>query len=580
MAILHLFSHLKRRLPSRFAGSNLSRQRGSLGLDGLPKNLLQLLPKRVYTVLAAPSAARDALLMHTLKQGLEHPVILISPRSSAVLEDKLAHSGIALADERVKKHLALFALDGGLRHTSPRNPGGILRELAHYRLDKGGLLLLEGLEQLADWSDLEAVRKLVRAAHDWADRQEGRVLWLIEPDAAGQRMVALHRLQQQLGGIAHLNSERGEPYWQVDCWQGEEGTRLAERFPLRFTSHGRLTLAKAGSVPLLLAPDEERVLALAGVSAGEPWVPQAWELFDDLAALTAASDGAEAATVLLDYRRTEELEPLLRAVHLLRRQCGGKLKIVVREVGQSLRYQTELLLLSVGANKVVGRAVGYSRFLSLVQAVQGQLYSRLLPDDFEQAVQRVLGSEQGGYLPAAAFIRSARTSIARARAAGIACCLVKLPLWPQVAHWDALQQCRLNRPGDVYSADEEALYLFLFACRVPDVPQVLERVFAGNREALFEGELRLFDEAPMLEFLVEFERRVFDRPPVDYSAQLAELEPAQPEVPEVPEPGGQAVVETPLALPLVPEPGHAAENKPRQVTFFRLPLRQPDAEEV
>jgi cellulose biosynthesis protein BcsE len=576
MAFLHLLSHLKRRLPTRFAGAAALYQRDTLGLDGLPKSLLQLVPKRVYTVLAAPSTARDALLMHTLKQGLEHPAILVSPRSATLLGETLAHYGIALSDERVKKHLALFALDIG-QHAAPANPGGILRELAHYKLGKGGLLLLEGVEPLLDWGELNALKKWIRAAHDWAERQGGRVLWLIEPDAAGQRMAALHRVQQQLGGIAQLVDQHGEPQWQVACWHGNDNSHMAERYPLRFNAHGRLALAKAGGGALMLAPDEGRVLATTGVTAGEPWVPESWQLYDGFDAVQEACTGAEAATVLLDYRRSEDLELLLRTVHQLRRQCGGKLKIVVREVGMSLRYQTELLLLSVGANKVVGRAVGYSRFLSLVQAVQGQLYTRLLPDDFEQAVRGVLDSEQSGYLPAAAFIACARASLERARSAGIACCLVRLPLQPQTAHWDALQQCRLARPGDVFSADEQALYLFLFACRVPDVPLVLERVFAGNRDALFEGELRLFDEAPMLAFLDEFERRVRDRAPIDYSAQLAELEQVQP---------AGAMLSLPEAdeapLPVLPrqESRQAPESRPRQVTPFRMPLRQRATEEV
>jgi hypothetical protein len=154
---------------------------------------------------------------------------------------------------------------------------------------------------------------------------------------------------------------------------------------------------------------------------------------------------------------------------------------------------------------------------------------------------------------------------------------VRLPLQPQTAHWDALQQCRLARPGDVFSADEQALYLFLFACRVPDVPLVLERVFAGNRDALFEGELRLFDEAPMLAFLDEFERRVRDRAPIDYSAQLAELEQVQP---------AGAMLSLPEAdeapLPVLPrqESRQAPESRPRQVTPFRMPLRQRATEEV
>lgn len=65
---------------------------------------------------------------------------------------------------------------------------------------------------------------------------------------------------------------------------------------------------------------------------------------------------------------------------------------------------------------------------------------------------------------------------------------MQLPVLPQVPHLDALRTCRALRDGDLVSADRDSLYVFLFACREPDVDAALQRLFSAPLEHFFSSQ--------------------------------------------------------------------------------------------
>lgn len=551
----------------------------TLGVVGLPPELAACLSKNVYTLFSPPSAALKALLMYTIKNGLDKPLIWVSSRSGEDMRDAMLQFGIALEAENTKKNLTLFSLDLQRKEHAQHDIGRMLIELDRYRLaTSGGLLILEGAEHLLDWDSPAALRKEIRWLSDWAEDQVGRVLWVIDPDPdteGDMRSIAIHRMQQYLAGIVQLVTGRGELVWKMDLWKTPEGVRLGESYPLRFTHQGQLALLtpEAGET-LLLALDEERVVALSGVVADERWVPEHWEIVGSLEEMLAACDKAVAATVLLDCRSVDNIEPMLRAVYQLRKSCGNKLKILVREIGQPLRYQHESLLLNVGANQVIGRDVNFSRFLSLVSGVQGQQLSRIMPPDFETAITSCLNEGESGYLTVEQFVASVKDSMSRSRLTGIVCALIKLRLWAQVSHIEALNSCSLVRAGDVCTADETSVYLFLFACQVPDIPAVLERVFSVPLDSFFEGEVRLIDETSIETFINDFEKRVADTPQADYSGVvLSSQRPAPQGRTQKRSAAKEASDGSQVAVAEAEQPSFTPESKPRQVTPYSLPMK-------
>lgn len=554
----------------------------TLALDGIPLELAVCLPRHVYAVVAPPSAALRALLLYSLMDGLDRPAVWISAHAGADMLELAIRYGLDLNEERCKKNLTLFSLDLLRSEGAEQDLAHLVLELERYRLPRGGLLVLEGCDSLCDWNDPGALRQAIHWLHDWALRQAGRVLWVIDPSGGDERSMAIHHLQQQFGGIAQLVAESGELAWKMDLWKTSDGIRLGEIYPLRFNQQGRLTLLSRQEGGLFIAEDETRVLALRGVVINEPWHPEHWELFSERAPLLAACEGAVAATVLFDCRFQRDIEPLLHAIYQLRQRCGNKLKILVREVGLVMRYQYESLLLSLGANQVVGRDANFSRFLAAVHAVQGQVLTRVLPGDFNTALARTLRASQSGYLPPVQFAAAMRDALEGAKMVNITSVLLKLPMWPHVSHLDALGQCRLSRAGDICTADENVIYLFLYACQVPDIHGVLRRVFSEPLDELFVGQLQLTDEASIYAFLEAFERVIADRVLVDHSCALAELAQnracAEAAVASAVKPasvsssaplpvpaGGLAVLEE-ILLP------HISHN-PREVTPCALPLR-------
>ena len=65
--------------------------------------------------------------------------------------------------------------------------------------------------------------------------------------------------------------------------------------------------------------------------------------------------------------------------------------------------------------------------------------------------------------------------------------LVRLPILSRVAQMDALQACLARRFGDIFTADHNSVYLFLFACREPDVSATLDRLFSVPVTELFSS---------------------------------------------------------------------------------------------
>jgi len=112
----------------------------------------------------------------------------------------------------------------------------------------------------------------------------------------------------------------------------------------------------------------------------------------------------------------------------------------------------------------------------------------------------------------------------RTEAMGMAHCIVQLPLLPAVAHLDALAACHIGRDGDLLTADEQAVWLFLFACRAPDVEGVLKRLFVMPPAALF-NQMRVRPESdPMRRALDRLRRHAVDAV-TDYSDALLALQP-------------------------------------------------------
>ncbi|VBB10922.1 cellulose biosynthesis protein BcsE [Burkholderia stabilis] len=490
-----------------------------LAIDGLPDAWTQLEAGGLYAIYAAGGTpACDTLVWESVRQARTRDVTVVLARDAARIAEQMQARGFAGGAQPAgwPRNLNVLAMpttaepagdDGapGAVGNAPRRaaPGpfarltGGLRAMKRYGFRARSLYFVEGAQRWFSWDDPVALAEEAHALADWCRTRRIALVLLLDPEAARAGADALtddpplvrdaNRTPRSgfhgiCSGVAQLQRTHGELLWIVDFWRAGDTLTAGEVRPLRFAPGGRLSASVDGGATepanrMKLASDEDRVVVSRAVLDGTNRVPGDWEIVDDNAAVVAACAHAQAATAVLAFRSHAQLEALCADVHALRRQCGGALKIAIVERGEVLRQQFEMLVLSVGANRVVARDLPVSRMQAAVHALRGQLYARPVAPDYRAALAAALGDSVLGYLPVGAFCLRIRAVLDRGAVLALPHTLAKITLLPGVSHVDALRHCRPRRAGDVVTADAGHLYVFLFACEPVDADDALGRIF-------------------------------------------------------------------------------------------------------
>ncbi|WP_434109372.1 cellulose biosynthesis protein BcsE [Paraburkholderia caffeinilytica] len=505
----------------RRAGSDSgARPVGQLAIDALPGEWAALEAGKLYAIYAAArTPGADALLWESAREARARDVTVVLARTRAQVATRLRELGFSAHAPATgwPRNLSVLAMpraarapDGSADAAVHEVPSvalagvfGGLRALKRFGFRPRSLYFVEGAERWFNWENPAALAREGRMLANWcAVRNITLVLLLGSQSDADADMDAdadslfietafdgaaaqqgRNEFHAACAGVARMERTHGELLWHVDFWRSDRTLVTGDVRALRFTDSGRLSVAS--DVPgngaggdRLLARDEQRVVVSRAVVRGhEAWVPPHWEVLADQPAVLAACAGAQAATVVLDYAGSAQLDALCAAIHALRRQAGRALKIVIAERGEVLRHQYELLVLTLGANLVLGRDLPFSRMQSLLQSLQGQLHTRPIAADYRTALSAALSEDVLGYLPAGVFCERVRAVLERGAMLQLPHVLVKLTLLPQCAHIEALKSCAPRRAGDVFTADAAHLYVFLFACRLADADAALARIF-------------------------------------------------------------------------------------------------------
>ncbi|MGN6316360.1 cellulose biosynthesis protein BcsE [Trinickia sp.] len=572
------FGALVREAVAAHAGSG-----SRLAIDALPDEVAQLAPGHFYAIYAKPrTAACDALIWASAKAANTRHVTIVLSRTRAQAAAQMRALGfrpgvpaqgwprnlnvLAMPDESGEplgdgqpSDVVAAPMQSGSRIAFAHLFGG-LRALKRFGFRSNALYFIEGAERWLSWGDADALAREGRLLANWCEARRIALVLLLDPSKIGGTperdetvdAFMTDELAQRAGhlefhgacaGMARMGRTHGELLWHVDFWRTGRALATGETRALRFTDDGRLSVAPEivdvqAQAALRLARDESRVVATRSVVARESWVPPEWDIVEDQQAAVAACVGAQAATVLLDYRDRSTLEALCAAVHTLRRECGRALKIVVVERREALRHQYELLLLSLGANLIIGRELPFSRVQSLLRSLQGQLDTRPVALDYQAALAAALTDDVRGYLPVPAFCERIEAVLARGAVLDLPHVLAKIALLPNVSHAEALKQCAPRRAGDVVTADAAHLYVFLFACRLPDADVALAHIFTtaveqlSDRvvylaEASIEREVKALEDTNRRSPIADFSD-LFPAPPVGEPRRPA-VEPSLPD---------------------------------------------------
>ncbi len=507
--------------------------RAMLAIEGLAPALATLAPGRAHVVYARPSPARDALFWQTAASALRGPACVLSTRDADGIANALREHGL---DIEVNRAMHARANLCALRAQTGRSGIDALIEALDALVEqcgaRGTTFLLEGAEAFFSWHDATTLAlEGVRVSEWCAGERCALLLVMAPPEAAeGQPLPDLHGFHGRFAGAVQLSQQQGQYTWEVAFWRDNQAVVAGEVLRLRFApNEHRLmvasdtysdTIEEAG----MLAPDEQRVIASRDAVLRERFIPEDWRVVDSNEAAVATASKSVAATVILHYAGTRDLEMLAGQVHRLRRSAGRALKIVIREDREAMRQHYELLMLNLGANAVIAQRTPFARMQAMIDGLQGQVFSRPILADYHNALSAVLTTTASGYVPASTFIALARDAVERSRMIRLPHVLLQLPLLPEVAHVDALRACHMSRAGDLCTAGSDSLYAFFFACRMDDVDAVCQRVFKRPMADLFQGDLRSGDNESIAAELARLETEIAEYPPPDYSTWL----PAQP----------------------------------------------------
>ncbi|MCX7195820.1 MAG: cellulose biosynthesis protein BcsE [Proteobacteria bacterium] len=522
-----LASSITRLLRKDSTLTKVSVNQARLGVLGLPADVGLCGTGLVSVLLVRDEALgqRCALLSARNFRQAGPLAMLASGESGQKFMDQFARS-LDSTDERSREALVFFRITDDCAETMGRlGANRFFDEIdACGVTEKYAVLVQEG-QAIFDWKIHDRLIKQWQAWKEWAASHHAPILLIIKDINGANGLLSLLRILPELvPNLAVLDADCGGGLLTIERWLGQ-GNSVHRQFGLKLSAEDKFLYSDGSEMDaegqvILHAPDQGRVIATAATVAGVKGVPAEWVVVNDLSDMETACHNAVAATILLHADGDQDFEALSRLVHRMRLSYPRSLKIVVRETNDKLRYNNELMLLRLGANLMVYKEIPFSRLLQIIDDTSAQIFSRPVESDYLLAAQAAEPNRVAGYLSPSIFCTEVAEMLKRSERIHLSHSLVRLPILSRVAQLNALQVCQARRFGDIFTADQNSVYLFLFACREPDVSSTLDRLFSMPVTELFSS--HIIEPTPELiwETLGQLRRDNENSPMSDYSAML------------------------------------------------------------
>jgi cellulose biosynthesis protein BcsE len=546
---------------------------GGLGIDGLPGDVGQL-PCGVPVALMANDAQiyqlwMPSLLLDAVAAG---PVCLLAS-SRRWLDSCLNHPALALAHAQGRLMIWLLGPDC-VTQIQRKGLISLINDLEQVGFNPNHALFVMPANRLFQGLRAQQLQMVGAQLQRWCQRRARPMVFCLAPGQAVETdaVAALVRgMPHVFLHVATLGQRAGRPSLFLERWEGESGAffdacygllPFTEAPSLRYD--GSITL---GKVPELVnAPDQLDVITTRSVVQGIRGVPEHWTIVESDADILPAAIDAIAATVLLDAGHIQDFSAKARLIHQLRMTHPRTLRILVRETHGKLRVHFEQTLLRLGANEVIYREVSFPRMNQLLLEGPRQSWTREIPPNCEQVLDSVIPVSARGYQRPKLFVDLVRNMVESSRGLGVTNSYVQLQLLPRVPHIDAIGANRIARDGDLLTADENALHVFLFACPEPDLELALSRVFACPLSILFISQVVSFTDASIMGILKALEGKIRHGLP-DYTEALAMVAGATPD--ESPPP--VQFDDAPQAVEILASPA-VSQTTSRRITVHARPI--------
>ena len=312
------------------------------------------------------------------------------------------------------------------------------------------------------WQNIpaERLRSWLDKMNKWSRLNHCSLLVINPGNNNDKQFSLLLEEYRSLFGLASLRFQGDQHLLDIAFWCNEKGVSARQQLSVQ-QQNGIWTLVQSEEAEIQPRSDEKRILSNVAVLEGAPPLSEHWQLFNNNEVLFNEARTAQAATVVFSLQQNAQIEPLARSIHTLRRQRGSAMKILVRENTARLRATDERLLLACGANMVIPWNAPLSRCLTMIESVQGQKFSRYVPED------------------------------------------IALRPVPGIRVEQALTLCRPNRTGDIMTIGGNRLVLFLSFCRINDLDTALNHIFPLPTGDIFSNRMVWFEDDQISAELVQ-----------------------------------------------------------------------------
>lgn len=352
----------------------------------------------------------------------------------------------------------------------------LTRDLNRVGIGPGSQILL--VMPTNSWADSITANQLQRWCEhlrSWLQARNATLLVIAHGEAAPLHAQWL-QLNQTLSGLSRLYRHNGDIRYQLHFWHNDMGVSAGYEFKLSIQDNALTLISDPESDTRSRVADDQHVyLAERTVLEGTPSLSKHWYLFESRQALFEEARTARAATIIVGIDNSHQLLELAQQLHDLREHCGPALKIVVREMEPAVRYRDERLLLACGANLIVPDGTLLSRFLSLIESVQGQRWQHAQNNDFATLLERQRPPQIRGLVSCREFYETVE-QIYSDNSGEVTHQLVRFQPVPGLDDELFLSQMCLRRYGDIACLLNGDLYLFLFACRADGLDPALGNI--------------------------------------------------------------------------------------------------------
>ncbi|CAI2514568.1 cellulose biosynthesis protein BcsE [Serratia proteamaculans] len=370
-------------------------------------------------------------------------------------------------------------------------------------------------EELRDWT---------RTTGAWLCRQGCTLLILSHGSGVNKLKGQLSAQHRILNGLSSLQWQQDSAQYLVNWWSTENGINANQLLTLYVGEHGWQGDDDNKPSPTAIRSDEGLYLAQQSILEGAPPLSANWQLLENNALLAQHGMLTLSATLIFALYQSDEIDALAHQIHSLRRQRGNGLKIVVREMSASLRYSDERLLLACGANLIVPHVAPLSRFLTMLEGIQGQRFSRHVPADIDTLLAGLRPLQLKGYMRpedfSQAVISLMGNTLLPEDGKGV---MVALRPAPGLRAEQAMTLCFLRRFGDVMTVVQGRLVLFLSTCRINDLDTALKFIFRLPVDEAFSNRVVWHQDVDIISEI----KRLAHNAPVPLAAATAPSTPRQ-----------------------------------------------------